>query len=159
MLLENLLLCCLLCFVKCYKNGTFNNGSTLLDRSFSRKSPQALMMCVCVVFFFQPSSLVTRIHPGAAQPSTIQLLRPCPLLLPTQQPTGHRQCHTQTTSSIARRRAEDVTTKPNLDVLSLNCKLSLQRTVFIRTQSTSLTEVFDSRLIPGKMPLAPAFWL
>lgn len=68
---------------------------------------------VVLLLFSQPAPLVTRLHAGAAQPSTLQLLGPCPLLLPTQQPAGHRQCHGQTTCEIATTGRRDQGTVPD----------------------------------------------
>lgn len=51
--------------------------------------------------FFQPPPPVARLHPGAAQPSALQLLRPCPTVHDPLQPADHRQHHTQAAPQIA----------------------------------------------------------
>lgn len=51
--------------------------------------------------FFQPPPLVARLRPGAAQPSALQLLRPCLTLHDPLQPADHRQHHAQATPQIA----------------------------------------------------------
>lgn len=93
-----------------------------LQRGFCL-SDHCLTLLLLLLLFSQPSPLVARLQAGAAQPSTLQLLWPCPLLLPTQQPAGHRQCHGQTTSAIATtgRRDQGPVPDPPEQRLSFRC--------------------------------------
>lgn len=128
----------------------------------------SLMVLLFLLLFSQPSPLVTRLHAGAAQPSTLQLLWPCPLLLPTQQPAGHRQCHGQTTSEIATTGRRDQGTvldhqskdshlcadgiEPEGNVLPCWAWTPHFLEAFF---SSFLLEVFESRMIPGQVSLCP----
>lgn len=55
---------------------------------------------ICLRVFFQRPALVSRLCPGAVQPSSLQLLWPCPALHDPLQPSDHRQHHTQATPQI-----------------------------------------------------------